>query len=55
MTHSNITLEDSRRFRVTMKINIFKKLGVGWKRVAPNAYLASDRPAFSKLNPIVLN
>lgn len=55
MTHSNITLEDSRRFRVTMKTNIFKKLGVCSKKTVSNAYLASDRPAFSKLNPIVLN
>src|SRR5690554_2692652 len=27
----------SGRFRVTIKISIFKKLGVGWKRTSPNA------------------
>ncbi|EON74807.1 hypothetical protein ADIS_4708 [Lunatimonas lonarensis] len=30
-----------------------KKLGVGWKRTAANACLAADRPAVSKLNPVM--
>lgn len=33
----NITLEDSRRFRVNRKFCIFKKLGIGWKGTTPNA------------------
>jgi hypothetical protein len=38
-----------------MKFNTFKKTGVGWKITAPNACLASDRPAVSKLNPVACN
>tara|TARA_R110002049_G_scaffold154171_1_gene318630 strand:+ start:689 stop:976 length:288 start_codon:yes stop_codon:yes gene_type:complete len=36
-TKPNITLEDSGRFRVNMKISIFKKLGESKKRTGPKA------------------
>jgi hypothetical protein len=49
---ANITLEGSGRFRVNRKFSIFKKLGVGWKRTAPNTCLSSDRPAVSKLRAV---
>ncbi|GMQ25699.1 hypothetical protein Aoki45_23810 [Algoriphagus sp. oki45] len=37
----NITLEDSGRIQVKRKFSILKKLGVGWKRTAPNVRVAS--------------